>query len=261
MNTLRTIWDFRYFWGSLVRMDLRMKYRRSFLGIGWSLMHPIAMTIVFCLIFSSWMEHAQWWQAAPYFLCGLSIWTYLVQSTTQGCHTFFANEYYIRQCPLPLAIYSLRTILGTSIHFCISMSVVIALVCILQESTEPLTVLPAVFPAILLLMILAWSMSVSAAFVNVYFQDMQHLLDVVFQLFFFLTPILYEKKLLYEKGVGFLADFSPVVLFFDLIRTPLLTGEVADFDLYAQACGLVAIGVTVALLLFSKLEKKIIFQL
>ena len=52
---LATVWRFRYFWMSLVRMDLRTRYRRSLLGIGWSLLQPIAMTAIFCLVFQQMM--------------------------------------------------------------------------------------------------------------------------------------------------------------------------------------------------------------
>ena len=48
----RAIWRCRYFWMSLVKMDLRTRYRRSVLGIGWSLLNPIAMTAIFCVVFS-----------------------------------------------------------------------------------------------------------------------------------------------------------------------------------------------------------------
>ena len=49
------VWKFRYFWMSLVRMDLKLRYRGTMLGIGWSLLHPILMTVVFCVVFSSWL--------------------------------------------------------------------------------------------------------------------------------------------------------------------------------------------------------------
>ena len=48
---LAAVWRFRFFWMSLVRMDLRTRYRRSLLGIGWSLLQPLAMTAIFCLVF------------------------------------------------------------------------------------------------------------------------------------------------------------------------------------------------------------------
>jgi lipopolysaccharide transport system permease protein len=47
------IWRLRYFWLALVRIDLRKRYRRSMIGIGWSLLQPIAMTIVLCVVFST----------------------------------------------------------------------------------------------------------------------------------------------------------------------------------------------------------------
>src|SRR5260370_38889359 len=49
---LRAIWQCRYFWLSLVRMDLRTRYRRSVLGLGWSLLHPLAMTAILFLVFA-----------------------------------------------------------------------------------------------------------------------------------------------------------------------------------------------------------------
>ena len=49
---VRDVWRLRYFWMSLVRNDLRSRYRRSLLGIGWSLLHPIAMAAVLCTVFS-----------------------------------------------------------------------------------------------------------------------------------------------------------------------------------------------------------------
>jgi len=50
---IASVWRCRYFWLSLVKMDLRTRYRRSVLGLGWSLLHPIAMTVVLCTVFHS----------------------------------------------------------------------------------------------------------------------------------------------------------------------------------------------------------------
>ena len=52
---LATIWQFRHFWLSLAGLDLRVRYRRSVLGLGWSLLNPIVMTAVFCVAFASWL--------------------------------------------------------------------------------------------------------------------------------------------------------------------------------------------------------------
>src|SRR4051794_819838 len=60
LGQLGTIWKYRHFWLSLVVMDLRTRYRRSILGVGWSLMNPLMMTIVFCVVFGAWFHNPDW---------------------------------------------------------------------------------------------------------------------------------------------------------------------------------------------------------
>src|SRR5260221_10868882 len=104
------IWNCRYFWMSLVRMDLRTRYRRSVLGMGWSLLNPIAMTAILCTVFSTLFNQSVR-DYAPFLFAGLATWNYLMTATLQGCQCFFQGESYIRQHPAPLAVYPLRTAL------------------------------------------------------------------------------------------------------------------------------------------------------
>ena len=62
---LATVWRFRHFWLSLAGLDLRVRYRRSVLGIGWSLLHPVVMTLVFCVAFASWLGTGDWRTGRP----------------------------------------------------------------------------------------------------------------------------------------------------------------------------------------------------
>src|SRR5208283_3346002 len=93
---LADIWRCRYFWLSLVKMDLRTRYRRSVLGLGWSLLHPIAMTTILCIVFQR-IFHVDLRDYAPRVLSGLTFWNYLVSVTILGCQCFFHGEAYIRQ--------------------------------------------------------------------------------------------------------------------------------------------------------------------
>ena len=125
IDYLARIWRLRYFWASLVRIDLRTRYRRSVLGIGWSLLHPILMTAVLCAVFCP-MFKADYRQFAPFLLAGLAFWNFLTTTAMQGCHCFFQGESFIRQQAAPLAIYPLRTVLGTAIHGVAALVVVLA---------------------------------------------------------------------------------------------------------------------------------------
>lgn len=270
LQHLKAVWAFRYFWLSLVKMDLRTRYRRSILGIGWSVLHPIAMSAVFCLVFSTLMQVKQsqiagypeaWRAYAAYLLTGLAVWDFLRVSAGNGCQALIGNEAYIRQCPLPYGIYPLRTVLGTGVHFLISLVVVLVLVSLLKESFEPVQLLWAVLPVVAMLFLFCWAVATLAAFATVYFHDTTHLIDVGLQLAFFLTPIMYDRSVLRDQGIDWLADLNPANLFLELMRLPIVQGVVPDTQLYVQAAVLTAACVGLAFGTIGWLQKKVIFHL
>jgi ABC-type polysaccharide/polyol phosphate export permease len=259
VSYFRGIWACRFFWFSLVRMDLRTRYRRSVLGIGWSLLHPIAMTVIlstaFCTIFQ-----LDWRDFAPYILAGLAVWNYITSSTLMGCQSFFQNESYIRQCPLPLAIYPLRSVLSNSFHFIISLMMVIAFVGIIHGLNVPVLILNLV-PTLMLLFVVVWSMAVLAGLANVYFQDTQHLAEVGFQILFYMAPLIYPEKVARRPELAWVINLNPFVPFVYLVRDPILYGTTPDAHMYLRAA-ITAFGLAwLASFAMSRLQKKLIFQL
>src|SRR5262249_698605 len=151
---LQRVWDCRYFWLSLVKMDIRTRYRGSVLGIGWSLLQPICMTIILCAVFGT-LFHQNLMEFGPYVLCGLACWSFLPNSALQGCFCFKLAEGYIRQFPAPLAIYPLRLILGLAFHTLLALVVVVGLSAALRGLANPLALI-SLIPNIFLLMLMGW---------------------------------------------------------------------------------------------------------
>jgi ABC-type polysaccharide/polyol phosphate export permease len=253
------IWRLRYFWSSLVRTDLRNRYRRSVLGIGWSLMHPILMTavlsVVFCPLFGTDFR-----EFAPFVLTGLAFWNFLVHTTSQGCHCFFQSEPYIRQQPAPLAIYPLRTVLGTGIHGLAALAVALCF----TWSIHGFGNLPAIVslvPSLVLMFLLGWSLALCGGVINVVFQDTQHLVEVLFQVLFYLTPVMYPPRLLAERNMQWLVNWNPLAAFLDLLRYPILEGRLAPPLTYGTVVATVAVLVAVAGALLVRVEKRLVFYL
>ena len=262
-DKLATIWKYRCFLMSLVLMDLRTRYRRSILGIGWSLMNPIMMTAVFCVVFGAWFNKTDWRSYGPYFLAGLTLFDVIKTSALSGCQTFFRNEGYIRQCPLPLAIYTLRTVLGAAIHFVIALAVCLLAVLVLIPS-QALSVLSSIYilmPALIMLFIFCWSVSLLTSYITIYFQDAQQLLEVIFQVLFFLTPIMFPIQMMVDRGLVILLQINPVVTFLELIREPLLSGRIPPIWCYTKAMIFITVCTSLAILCTAKLERKLIFHL
>jgi lipopolysaccharide transport system permease protein len=256
---LAGIWRLRYFWTSLVRIDLRNRYRQSALGIGWSLLHPILMTTVLCVVFCP-VFGTDYRQFAPFLLTGLAFWNFVVSTATQGCQCFFQGEPYIRQQSAPLAIYPLRTVLGTAIHGLAALAVVL----VFTWSIHGFGNVPALFsllPTLALMFLLGWSLALCCGLTNVIFQDTQHLVEVLFQILFYLTPIMYPARMLAERRVEWLLKFNPLAVFIELLRVPILEGRLPPLGAYCTAVGVVAAFLAIASLALVRLERRLIFYL
>jgi lipopolysaccharide transport system permease protein len=254
------IWRLRHFWMALVRIDLRNRYRRSIIGIGWSLLHPIAMTVVLCVVFSQLLDQPIR-TFAPFLLSGLTFWGFVTAVVLQGCQCFFQGESYIRQHHAPLAIYPLRTTLSAGFHFLLGLAIVIVFVGCMQGFAN-LPALLTLIPTLVLVFIIGWSLAVCMGVANVMFQDCQHLTEVVMQMMFYVTPIFLKPEyFLQRRYVSWLVRLNPFAAILELIRKPLLEGKLPSE--WAVGMGVLAgfIALSVAGLALRRFEKRMIFYL
>lgn len=257
---LSAIWRIRFFWMALVRIDLRNRYRRSMIGIGWSLLHPIAMTIVLCVVFSNLFRMEKISEYAPFLLSGLILWNFITASMNQGCQCFFQGESYIRQHPAPLAIYPLRIALGAGIHFLIGLCVVLAFVWIVNGFGN-LPALISLIPTLILLFIFGWALAICMGVVNVLFQDSQHLIDVLLQILFYVTPIMYPADLLRHRHLDWFVNLNPLAIMLEMLRQPILNGQLPSLQTYILGLSAACIAAGAATLTLWRFERRVIFYL
>jgi ABC-type polysaccharide/polyol phosphate export permease len=204
---------------------------------------------------------------AAYALAGLAVWGFLRDAATAGSRALLTNEAYLRQSPLPYTVYTLRTVLGQAFHSGLALSVVVALLVIRKGDPAALVGVGLALPALVLVVIAAWAVATIGAFVTAFFHDTAHLLEVGAQLGFFLTPIMYRRTILDDRGLGWVVDVNPVNAFLAVIRDPLLMGVPSADGLarlgqaYASAAVLTAVLVALAVGVVSWLHKKVIFHL
>jgi ABC-type polysaccharide/polyol phosphate export permease len=250
-------------------MDLRARYRGSALGLGWSLLHPIAMTTIICTVFCVLFKQ-DLRTYAPFVFSGMTFWGFFAAVAVQGCQCFFDGESYIRQFPAPMAIYPLRTVLGSAIHFSIGLLLATALACWVgprgASREMQLLALFSLVPTFALLLLFGWSVAVLFGLLNVRFRDTRHLAEVGLQGLFYMTPIMYDPK--YGTGdwkgrdkLTLMLDCNPLTPFLRLLREPLLNGHAPSLTMYAFAGMTVLILVTMAVFALKSEERRLIFYL
>ncbi|MBI3861457.1 MAG: ABC transporter permease [Planctomycetia bacterium] len=256
---LSEIWATRRFWSSLAVLDLRKRYHRSALGMGWGLIQPMAMAAVVCGVFVGAFR-TDFASHFLYVLIGMCLWNFLATALRDGAGCLFWSETYLRQQRAPLAIYPLRVVLSAAMHLLVALApIVIWTTAVSRTATLPgLLALPASFA---LLLLLAWGLATVAGIVNVYVTDTAQFLEVGLQLAFYATPIIYRPEFLRDRGHGWVVDLNPIAGAIEMIRSPVLTGAAPGWE----ACGLVAFSTIVvwglAAALIAACERTIIFRL
>jgi lipopolysaccharide transport system permease protein len=253
------LWSYRFFWMNLVNAELRRRYRRSFFGLAWSLFQPLSMTVVLGVVYGGILK-VSFWEFAPMLLCGLAFWTMVSQAIFRGCESLVNSESYIRQQPLPLAMFPLRSVLTSGFHFLVSLALTLLLVWPFNMVFYPWALLSLV-PTLALLFVLCWSLAVLAGFSHAYFPDTQHLAEVGLQVLMFLTPIMYPPSMLEKAGMGWLLTWNPLATLVEMLRAPILRGEVPDLASYAVAAAVVAVPALLAAWVVARYEDEVIFAL
>jgi ABC-type polysaccharide/polyol phosphate export permease len=255
---LSRIWQLRYFWFALVLNDLRHRYKRSFLGIGWSLVRPLAMTFLFCIVFGQIFQLAPG-DYAPHLLIGLTVWQFLTESLNQGCHSFVNGAAYIRQQQVPLAIFPLRVVLAAMFHLVIALGLAVFATLFFKGSLNPLALL-GLLPAILLLFCLCWLLAILSGIAHTHFPDTQHVLELGLQFAFYLTPIVYRIESLGSRtGLAWLVECNPVTSLLALFRAPIIEGTPPAMHHVGVSVLLLAVIAVVAIPLLRKLERTLVF--
>jgi ABC-type polysaccharide/polyol phosphate export permease len=257
---LKAIWQCRYFWLSLVRNDLRMRYRGSILGLGWSLLNPLAMTVILCVVFAT-LFHQDVRVFGPFLMAGLTYWNYIVFTAIQGSDCYFQGESYIRQYPAPMAIYPLRTMLGGGFHFVLALLLVVVMAyTILPAPPHPLLLLLLV-PALVMLGVFGWSLAVLFGLATVRFRDTRHISEITFQALFYITPIMYPEEMLRKRGLDAMMRFNPFAHYLRLVRDPLIMGHLPSANVILASCLVTLVAAALAVLALRTQERRLIFHL
>ncbi len=259
LEYLAETWKRRYFWVSLAKLDLKMRYRGSLLGIGWSLFHPLASTAIYCIIFGAIFQ-ADIRSYVPFLLSGLAAWTFISTSILEGCNTIRAAEKFMRVYPAPIVIYGLRTLGGLSFHFFVILAITVIFSWILLGFGN-LAVLPCLIPAILILTVFCWSVIMILGILDVYFPDNKHMMQIVLQLLFYAVPIIYPPDALRHEMLRTFINHNPLSALIILIRDPIVNMQVPATEVWVVAIGTTLISFCLASVLIKRTERYLVLHL
>lgn len=241
----------------LVAQQLILRYRRTALGYLWTLINPLLMMSVMAVVFSTLFK-VDLKTFAVFLFAGMIPWNFFSSVVTQSGTAFINNEGLIKKIYLPKSIFPLSIAFALLIDSCLSFLALFGIILVLGGSFSwALLFLPISF-VLLFLFAMGFGMIMSIA--TVFFRDLQHVILIVMQGLFFLTPILYKQDALAGK-VAWLVDLNPVTPFIALFRVPIIDAALPSFQVLLQASTIAVAAMALGLFVFLREEKKIVFRL
>ena len=211
---MKEIFEYRALLIELVKRDIKKKYRRSVLGILWSMLNPFLTMLIMAMVFSSFFKFAIA-NFPVYLLTGQLIFNFYSEATGTAMGSILENASLIKKVYVPKHIFPIAKVLSSCVNFVLSLPGLI-LVIVITKAPIKSSVLFSIIPVIYVLFF-CLGVGLLLASVAVYFRDMFHLYGVLLTAISYLTPLFYPKEIV-PKEYMFLIDLNPMVYFVDLFR-------------------------------------------
>jgi ABC-2 type transport system permease protein len=212
---LKNLWSRRELLLGLISSDIRIKYKNSALGIFWSMLSPAFTLGVYYMVFSFFLKNG-----IPnfviYLFCGLVVWNMFQNSINSATAVIVDRAALVKKVSFPREILALSNVGAATVYFVVQLVILIIFVAALRHAPawHFMLILPISF---LSLFLFTSALAVVMSAVNVYLRDTRHLMEVLLQLWFWLTPVVYsyENSIaphLHRHGLSLLYFLNPVTL-------------------------------------------------
>lgn len=231
MEHFWAFWKRRALLWELVKRGIKLKYRKSYLGIVWSLLEPLLGTAVLTVVFGTLLGRGG--RDFPlYVLCGRLLYGFFSSSTKSAAKSIRVNASMIKKVYVPKYLYPLSSILFNYIITGISLFVIIPL-CAYCGVPPRLHMLYVVVP-FTLLFILTYGCGMILSTITVFFRDMEYLWDVMLMIIMYTSAIMYRPGKLMKSGYAWILKYNPLFGIITNFRDAIL-GSPMEWDYLLMA--------------------------
>ena len=262
MSLISVFVKYRALINQLVQRDIKTKYRRSVLGLLWTVLNPLLMMTVLSIVFSYFFSRYGDVENFPVdLLCGQVIFNFFNESTSIAMGSIVHSGELIKKVYVPKYLFPITKVMSSGVNLLSSM-IALVIVMVATRSRVTPTVLLAVFPLLyVLLFSTGVSLFLSAAAVS--FRDLMHLYSVVTTAWMYLTPVIYPMSILdgAPKWAVFIINANPLTAFIKIFRAVVLDGVTAPWILHVQSIVWCVIALVIGSLVFKKSQDKFILKI
>jgi len=222
LRDLRELLGYGSLLRELVARDLKVRYKRSVLGVVWTMLNPLFLMIILAFVFSHVMrvrvEHFP-----VYLLSALVLWTFFSQATSWSTACFLSYAAIIKRVYVPRRIFVIATVVSGIVNLLISLVPLAIIMLVLGHRFSPaLAFLPV---PILLTALFSLGISLALAPLSLMFADIVPIYQVILSAWIYLTPVIYPLTALPDAYRRVLV-LNPMTHLVEAFRTPIYQGEI-----------------------------------
>lgn len=261
-NTLESGWRYRYLLQNLIMRDFKLKYRRSILGVAWSVLNPLMTCLVMYIVFDSIMRGLRGEgipNFAAFLLIGQLLFNFFRESTTMAMESVLKNAPLLRKVYIPKYVFPLEKACFALVNCLFSF---VALIIVLAVTRTPVswnTVLLAAYP---LVMLFFFSLGVGLflAALYVFVRDISHIWEVFCTLLVYASAIFYDPRMmdgLFQR----LINLNPIYWYITAFRSCVLWGEGLTPNMLLVCFGCAALSMALGILVFKKTQDSFVLYM
>ena len=239
---------------SLISKDFKLKYRRSALGVLWSVLNPLLMMCVLSAVFS-FMFRFDIDNFPLYLIIGSTLFTLMGDATTTAMNSIMDSSSLIKKVKIEKILFPLEKVLFQVVNYCLSL-IAVAAVMIYFHVVPTWNI---VFLPLLLFYIILFSTGLSflLSALVVFFRDIAHLWSVVITAWTYATPLFYPVSIL-PDWMQSIMNFNPMYHYVTYLREIMLWGQTPGLQENLLCLGMGVVILALGYIVFRKLEKKFI---
>lgn len=251
---LGALWSYRGFVLGSVRREFQAKYRNTMLGAAWTVLSPLAMILVYTLVFSQVMRSRLPGAASEYaysiYLCaGILPWGLFSEMLGRGQNMFLEQANLLKKVSFPRICLPLIMVLNALLNFAIIFGLFLLFLAV--SGQWPGWLLLALLPVLLLQVLLATGLGMVLGVLNVFFRDVGQFFTIFLQFWFWLTPVVYPASVI-PAAVRAWLGWNPMLPIIQSYQHALVDGQAPDWAALAWPAALAVLLCLLGLKLFRK---------
>ena len=241
--TRERIRKFAQYWdllALLVQRDIKLKYRRSFLGYLWSVLAPLLSMLVMWVVFSQIFDRSSIANFPVYLICGNILFSFMRESTTQAMGSVVGSASLLKKTYVPKYIFTLSKVTSCMVNFVLSLGALLIVMIVTRVQFQWMNLL-IVIP-ILELYVFCVGLGLFLAAITVFFRDVKNIWGVVTLAWMYLTPIFYSMEnfldsdmkkqgLMVMKPLGlYIRRFNPMYMYIQQFRFFIMQHYIPEIE-------------------------------